>query len=75
MPVITVEMFSGRTTEQKRDLAKVLTEGYVAVCGGKPESVHIIFHDVDRANWSVGGKLCAPQPDSDSAVSGNKEES
>lgn len=71
MPVIKVEMFSGRTTEQKRDLAKVLTQGYVDVCGGKPESVHIIFKDVDRADWSVGGKLCEPQLDS--AISNNKE--
>lgn len=75
MPVITVELFSGRTYEQKRDLAKVLTQGYVDVCGGKPESVQIIFHDVDRANWSVGGKLCAPQAEPDPSVSNNKEES
>lgn len=68
MPIITVEMFNGRTLEQKRDLAKILTEGYVSICGGKQESVQIIFHDIDRSNWSVGGKLCQQQAETLSPV-------
>nr|WP_256378699.1 tautomerase family protein [Nordella sp. HKS 07] len=59
MPVIKVDMFKGRTVEQKRQLAKVLTDGYVQVCGGKPQSVWIIFEDTDKSNWSIGGELCS----------------
>jgi 4-oxalocrotonate tautomerase len=59
MPVIKVDMFKGRSVEQKRELARVLTEGYVKVCGGKPQSVWIIFEDTDKSNWSIGGELCS----------------
>lgn len=59
MPVIKIDMFKGRSVEQKRELAKVLTEGYVQVCGGKPQSVWIVFEDVDKSNWSLGGELAS----------------
>lgn len=59
MPVIKVDMFKGRSVEQKRELAKVLTDGYVQVCGGKPQSVWIVFEDVDKSNWSIGGELAS----------------
>jgi 4-oxalocrotonate tautomerase len=59
MPIIKVDMFKGRSVEQKRALAKALTDGYVQVCGGKPQSVWIVFEDVDKENWSIGGDLCS----------------
>lgn len=59
MPVIRVNMFKGRTVEQKRELARVLTEGFVQVCGGKTESVWIVFEDTDKSDWAMGGDLCS----------------
>jgi 4-oxalocrotonate tautomerase len=59
MPVIKIDMFKGRSVEQKRELAKVLTEGYVKVCGGKPQSVWVVFEDVDKSNWAIGGDLAS----------------
>lgn len=59
MPVIRVNMFKGRTVEQKRELARVLTDGFVEVCGGKPESVWIVFEDTDKSDWAMGGDLCS----------------
>jgi 4-oxalocrotonate tautomerase len=59
MPVIKVNMLAGRTLELKRALAKTLTDGYVQVCGGKPQSVWILFEDIDKADWSIGGELCS----------------
>ena len=58
MPVIHVEMFSGRDAETRKQLVKTLTDAYVDVCGGKPQSVHIILKDISKDHWSVGGKLC-----------------
>jgi len=58
MPVIKVEMFTGRTKDQKRKLSRALTDAFVEAAGGKAESVHIIFTDVEQDNWSVGGELC-----------------
>lgn len=57
MPVIRVEMFEGRTIEQKRSLAKALTEGFLSSCGGKPESIHVIIDDIAPDNWAVAGNI------------------
>ena len=57
MPVITVEMFEGRTTEQKRKLVKTLTEGFCEAAGGTPSSVHVVIKDIAKSNWAVGGEL------------------
>ena len=45
MPVIRVEMFK-RTQEQKRDLARELTEAFVRTCGGNKDAIKIRFIDV-----------------------------
>jgi 4-oxalocrotonate tautomerase len=57
MPVIRVDMYSGRTIEQKRELARRLTETYISVVGGEPRGVTILFNDVSKVDWSVGGEL------------------
>jgi 4-oxalocrotonate tautomerase len=57
MPIIRVEMFKGRSREEKRSLVRELTETFVRVAGGKPESVTIIFQDVDKENWAAAGAL------------------
>lgn len=63
MPMIRVEMFSGRATEQKSAFAAAVTEAFVAHCGGTPQSVHVVFCDVERQDWAVNGKLMSePAP-------------
>lgn len=57
MPNIHVEFFAGRTIEQKRALAVALTETTVKILGGTPDSVNIIFSDVQRHDWATGGVL------------------
>ena len=54
MPVIRVEMFK-RTQEQKRDLARELTDAFVRTCGGNKESIKILITEVDKNNWASGG--------------------
>ena len=34
MPIIRFEMFPGRTADQKRNLVRELTDGFVRTCGG-----------------------------------------
>lgn len=62
MPVIRVEMFKGRTREQKRELVRALTDTYIRVLGGKPEGVTIILAEVDKEDWAVAGGLVADRP-------------
>jgi 4-oxalocrotonate tautomerase len=57
MPIIRVEMFKGRSREQKRALVRELTETFVRVAGGKPESVTIILQDIDKEDWGSAGAL------------------
>jgi 4-oxalocrotonate tautomerase len=57
MPIITVELFQGRTREQKRALVQALTETYVRVLGGSADAVTILLQDVAKDDWAVGGVL------------------
>jgi 4-oxalocrotonate tautomerase len=50
-------MFKGRSREQKRALVRELTETFVRVAGGKPESVTIILQDIDKEDWGSAGAL------------------
>ena len=57
MPLITVQLFEGRTVEQKRAYAKALTDATVEVLNCTPEAVDIIFRDVSKSDWASAGKL------------------
>ena len=59
MPIIRVEMFEGRSTEQKRDMVRELTRAFVDTAGGTPESVHIVITDVAKSDWGAAGQLCS----------------
>jgi 4-oxalocrotonate tautomerase len=65
MPTIHVELFAGRTVEQKRALAQALTEATGRTLGGSADAVDIVFVDVQRHDWATGGTLWsdkAPPP-------------
>jgi 4-oxalocrotonate tautomerase len=57
MPIIRVEMFDGRTRDQKRALVREVTDAFVRTCGGKPEGLHVIITEIDREDWGSGGVL------------------
>lgn len=57
MPIITVNMFEGRTVDQKRKLVAEMTDAVVNSIGVKPEDVRIIIQDMAKHDYSIGGKL------------------
>ncbi|WP_418318500.1 4-oxalocrotonate tautomerase [Piscinibacter sakaiensis] len=57
MPTLRVELFEGRTPQQKAALAKELTEACVRVLGGKPDGVDVVFFDIAKHDWASGGTL------------------
>ena len=59
MPVIRVEMWKGRTTDQKRELVEVLSKETVRITGCEAASVYVIIEDVKKENWGIGGQLCS----------------
>jgi 4-oxalocrotonate tautomerase len=59
MPIVRVEMWSGRTVAQKRELARVITEAMVNISHTTPEATIIIFEDIPRENWAQSGTLAS----------------
>ena len=57
MPIIRIEMFEGRTVDQKRACAEAVTKAWAETCNGKPEAVHVVFTDVAKYDWATGGRL------------------
>lgn len=57
MPIVRVEMWPGRTKEQKAELAKAITDAIVKIVKAPPEATTIVFEDVAKENWAIGGKL------------------
>jgi 4-oxalocrotonate tautomerase len=60
MPVIHVEMWPGRTQEQKQELARAITDAMVRIARVTPEGTIIIFDEVAKENWAQGGDLASP---------------
>ena len=59
MPIVRVEMWPGRTREQKAELARVITEAMVDIADTTAEATTVIFEDIARENWAIGGVLAS----------------
>lgn len=59
MPIVQVEILKGRTVEQKREMVKEVTEAITKTLICKPEAVKIIIREMEKEDFSVGGKLLA----------------
>lgn len=57
MPIISVQLFEGRSHEQKRAFVKAVTEAASATLGSSPESIQVIIQDVNKEDWASGGVL------------------
>lgn len=63
MPTITIDLFTGRTPQQKRDLARLLTEATVEALSVEPEKVRVKINEVHPHHSAVGGRLAADPPE------------
>ncbi len=61
MPVVTVEWLEGRSAPQKQALAAAITQAFNDVAQVPKEQVWIVFRDVKRVDWAMGGKLVERQ--------------
>ena len=59
MPMVRVEMWSGRTKEQKAELARAITDAVVKIGKTTPEATQIVFQDVPKGDWAIGGVLAS----------------
>ena len=61
MPIVRVEMWPGRTNQQKRDLAKAITEAVVDIGKAPADQTFVIFEDVAKENWAQAGTLASDE--------------
>jgi 4-oxalocrotonate tautomerase len=61
MPIVRVEMWTGRTHAQKQELARAITEAVCAIAETTPEATIVVFEDIDQSNWAQGGVLASDE--------------
>lgn len=57
MPEIYIHAIEGRSIEQKRELAKAVTDAVARIFKTSPENVMVDFFDVSKHNKAKGGVL------------------
>ena len=57
MPVVEVKLVGTLTDDQKRRIAKRITETLTDVAGKPPTATHVIFDEKPRNMWAHGGEL------------------
>jgi 4-oxalocrotonate tautomerase len=57
MPIVHVELFAGRSVEQKRELVRGITEVVARTCGVAPDGVHVLINEMSRENWGRGSVM------------------
>ncbi|MGH9678453.1 MAG: 2-hydroxymuconate tautomerase [Candidatus Acidiferrales bacterium] len=57
MPDVHITWLEGRSVEQKRKVAEGITEVLTQVAGASRDATHVVFVDVPRTNFAVGGVL------------------
>jgi 4-oxalocrotonate tautomerase len=55
MPVVIVEMWEGRTVDQKRNLIRAITDAMVEHAACSPDHLHVVIHESTKENWGRGG--------------------
>ncbi len=63
MPVVTIQMWPGRTLDQKRALIRDITAAMVEHVDARPDALHVILQEVDRENWGLAGVLGVDRSD------------
>lgn len=59
MPIVRVQMFEGRTKEQKKEIVEVFSKELARITGCGVNSVYVVLDEVNKENWGAGGELCS----------------
>jgi 4-oxalocrotonate tautomerase family enzyme len=63
MPVVTVQLWEGRTVAQKRRLARAITDAMVQYADASPEALHVAIQDYPLDSWARNGVLGCDRDD------------
>jgi 4-oxalocrotonate tautomerase len=59
MPMVRIELYPGRTPEQKMKCARAIMDVMKQHLNAAPEATQVMFVDVEKSNWIDGSKLPA----------------
>ncbi|KUO43168.1 MAG: 4-oxalocrotonate tautomerase [Hadesarchaea archaeon YNP_N21] len=59
MLIVTIDLWEGRTVEQKREIVRAVTSALANAAGCPTDAVWVIIRDVSKNNWGMGGKLAS----------------
>ncbi len=54
MPIVQIELWEGRTDEQKAQLIDAVSDAF-QVLDIKKAHVLVVIHETPRSNWGLGG--------------------
>ncbi len=55
--MVQITMLQGRTADQKRKIAKRITDALVEEAGARREAIVMAFHEVSKESYASGGEL------------------
>jgi 4-oxalocrotonate tautomerase len=55
--MVQITMLQGRTVDQKRKIAKRVTDALVEEAGARRKGIMIAFHEVSKESYASGGEL------------------
>lgn len=55
MPIVNVQMYSGRTQKEKDRLAEAITEDVVKILKVERDEVIVVFTEASHGNWYASG--------------------
>jgi 4-oxalocrotonate tautomerase len=56
MPIITIEMLEGKTFEQKKEIAKEITDCIEKITGRPRSVIQVIFRDMPKTEYYKAGE-------------------
>lgn len=62
MPIVSVQMFPGRTTVMKEFLGRAIVDAVSEIAGPPRENVQVLFRDVPTEEWAIGPTLVSSRP-------------
>ena len=61
MPFIRISMYAGRPHKLKAELARKVTDATSETLGIPKDYVQVVFDEIPKHDWAVGGELPDPE--------------
>jgi 4-oxalocrotonate tautomerase len=65
MPLVQITMLAGRSADQKRKIAKRITDVLVEEAGARRAATVVAFHEVSKESYASGGELMSDKTPSE----------